>query len=46
VNSDHQGIVAVGVSKQDSDAPHLEPMLERIMANTGQLPEKLIADAG
>ena len=45
VDGDHQIIVAVGVSNQASDAPHLEPMLERIMANTGQLPEKLIADA-
>ena len=46
VDGDHQIIVAVGVSNQASDAHHLEPMLERIMANTGQLPEKLIADAG
>jgi transposase len=46
VDGDHQIIVAVGVSNQASDAPHLEPMLERIMANTGQLPDKLIADAG
>jgi len=46
VDGDHQIIVAVGVSNQASDAPHLEPMLERIMASTGQLPEKLIADAG
>jgi transposase len=46
VDGDHQIIVAVGVSNQASDAPHLEPMLERIVANTGQLPEKLIVDAG
>jgi len=46
VDGDHQIIVAVGVSNQASDAPHLEPMLERIVANTGQLPQKLIADAG
>ncbi|MGL6134548.1 MAG: transposase [Prochlorococcaceae cyanobacterium] len=46
VDGDHQIIVAVGVSNQASDAPHLEPMIERIVANTGQLPEKLIADAG
>jgi hypothetical protein len=38
--------VAVGVSNQASDAPHLEPMLERIVANTGQQPEQLITDAG
>ena len=46
VDSDHQIIVAVGVSNQASDAPHLEPMLERIVANTGQQPEQLITDAG
>lgn len=46
VDGDHQIIVAVAVSNQASDAPHLEPMLERIVANTGQLPETLIADAG
>jgi len=46
VDGDHQIIVAVGVSNQASDAPHLEPMLERIVSNTGQLPEQLIADAG
>ncbi len=28
-------IVAVGGSNQASDRPHLEPMLERIVANTG-----------
>jgi transposase len=46
VDGDHQIIVAVGVSNQASDAPHLEPMLERIVANTGQQPEQLITDAG
>jgi transposase len=46
VDGDQQIIVAVGVSNQASDAPHFEPMLERIMVNTGQLPGKLIADAG
>ena len=41
-----QIIVAVGVSNQAADQHHLLPMVERIVANTGQLPEKLIADAG
>ena len=45
VDGDHQIIVAVGVSNQASDAPHLQPMVERILANTSQLPEKLIAVA-
>jgi transposase len=46
VDGDHQVIVAIGVSNQASDAVHLLPMLERIQANTGQLPDALIADAG
>jgi len=46
VDSDHQVIVAIGVSNQPSDAVHLLPMLERIKTNTGQLPDALIADAG
>jgi hypothetical protein len=46
VDGDHQVIVAIGVSNQASDAVHLLPMLERIHANTGQLPAALTADAG
>jgi len=46
VDSDHQVIVAIGVSNQPSDAVHLLPMLERIEANTGERPDALIADAG
>jgi hypothetical protein len=46
VDGDHQIIVAVGVSNQAADQHHFVPMLERIVANTGQLPQKLIADAG
>jgi len=46
VDGDHQVIVAIGVSNQPSDAVHLLPMLERIKANTGELPDALIADAG
>jgi len=46
VDSDHQVIVAIGVSNQPSDAVHLLPMLERIQINTGELPDALIADAG
>ena len=46
VDGDHQIIVAVGVSNQASDQHHFIPMLERIVANSGQLPEKMIADAG
>jgi IS5 family transposase len=39
-------IVAIGVSNQPNDAVHLLPMLERVQANTGELPITLIADAG
>ena len=46
VDGDHQVIVAIGVSNQPSDAVHLLPMLQRTLANTGQLPGALIADAG
>jgi hypothetical protein len=46
VDGDHQVIVAIGGSNQPSDAVHLLPMLERIQANTGRLPQALIADAG
>jgi transposase len=46
VDGDHQVIVAIGVSNQPSDAVHLLPMLERIQANTVELPNALIADAG
>lgn len=46
VDGDHQVIVAIGVSNQPSAAVHLLPMLERIEANTSQMPDALIADAG
>jgi hypothetical protein len=46
VDSDHQVIVAVGVSNQPPDVEHLEPMLERIAATAGALPEVMTLDAG
>ncbi|MEB3202408.1 MAG: transposase [Synechococcus sp.] len=46
VDSDHQVIVAVGVSNQPPDVEHLEPMLERIAASTGALPDVMTLDAG
>jgi len=46
VDGDHQVIVAVGVSNQAPDVEHLEPMLERTIANTGAIPKTFIADAG
>jgi transposase len=46
VDSDHQVIVAVGVSNQAPDVEHLEPMLQRIGATAGALPDVLTTDAG
>lgn len=46
VDSDHQVIVAVGVSNQPPDVEHLEPMLERIAATAGALPDVMTLDAG
>ena len=46
VDSDHQVIVAVGVSNQAPDVEHLEPMLQRITATAGALPDVLTTDAG
>ncbi len=46
VDADHQVIVAVGVSNQPPDAEHLEPMLQRIAASAGELPDVMTMDAG
>ena len=46
VDSDHQVIVAVGVSNQPPDVEHLEPMLQRITEMAGALPDLMTLDAG
>ena len=46
VDSDHQVIMAVGVSNQPPDLEHLEPMLQRIATTAGALPEVMTLDAG
>ena len=46
VDSDHQVIVAVGVSNQAPDVEHLEPILQRIGATAGSLADVMTADAG
>ena len=46
VDSDHQVIVALGVSNQAPDVEHLEPMVQRIAATADALPDVLTADAG
>jgi hypothetical protein len=38
VDSDHRGIVAVGVSNQPPDVEHLEPMLQGISSSVGEVP--------
>jgi transposase len=46
VDSDHQVIVALGVSNQAPDVEHLAPMVQRIAATAGALPDVLTTDAG
>ena len=46
VDSDHQVIVAVGVSNQAPDVEHLEPMLESIASHAGARPDVMTLDAG
>ena len=46
VDGDNQVIVAIGVSNQSPDVEHLDPMLERIAANAGALPDVMTLDAG
>ena len=46
VDSGYQVIVAVGVSNQAPDVEHLEPMVQRIAATAGALPDVLTTDAG
>jgi transposase len=46
VDSEHQVIVAVGISNQPPDVEHLEPMLQRIATTAGALPKVMTMDAG
>jgi transposase len=46
VDSDHQVIVAAGVSNQPPDVDHLRPMLQRITSNARVLPDVMTMDAG
>ena len=46
VDSDHQVMVALGVSNQAPDVEHLELMVQRIAATAGALPDVLTTDAG
>jgi transposase len=46
VEGSHQIIVACTVTNQASDAPHAAPLADAVIANTGQTPTRLLADAG
>ena len=46
VDADHQVIVATELDNSAADMATLIPMTEQTMANTGQTPGELLADAG
>jgi hypothetical protein len=46
VDSEHQALVAVGVSNQPPNVEHLGPMLQRIATSSGALPDVMTMDAG
>lgn len=46
VDSEHQIIVAAAVTNRPVDRGQVEPMMNRVEANTGQLPRQMSADAG
>jgi transposase len=46
VDEGHQIIVAQAVTNQPPDVEHLTPMLEQVVTNCGDAPEKFTADAG
>jgi transposase len=46
VDAEAQLIVAVGVTQQAADNGELQPMIEQVESNTGDRPERVLADAG
>jgi transposase len=46
VDADHQIILACDLTNQGADCPHLLPVVDQIVANTGAVPAQLSADAG
>lgn len=46
VDAEHQVIVAQAVTNQAPDVEHLLPMIAQTIANCGELPEKMLMDAG
>jgi len=46
VDDSHQIIVAAALSNQSPDAEYFRPMLHRVVANCGAVPERATADSG
>jgi transposase len=46
VDAEHQIIIATDLSNNGADAGALKPMIRKIQQTAGQLPERLLADAG
>jgi transposase len=46
VDAERQVIVAAALTNQSPDQEHLPPLLERVRANCGRYPDKLLADNG
>ena len=46
VDAEHQVIVAQAVTNQAPDVEHLLPMIAQTVANCGEIPEKMLMDAG
>ena len=46
VDAETQVIVAADVTNQAADSPHLLPMVDQVVANTGRRPQGVLADAG
>ncbi len=46
VDSEAQIIVAASITQETNDKKHLVPMLEKVAAQTGRMPEKASADSG
>jgi transposase len=46
VDAEHQVIVATGLDASTTDMAHLPAMVDRVEANTGRRPKRLLADAG
>ncbi len=46
VEESHQIIVAQALTNQAADAPHAVPLVDAVQANTGESPQRVLADAG